>query len=360
MGVCVIGPMPPPYHGMSAMNEAVVQALRAEGVPVTVFNTSPTLLNQNGILAKLSRMGRIGTAIWRTGKQVRESGDTIYISPSSGPWLICEAFIAWRARRAHAHVVVHHHSFRYLTSPYWPMRWFVKSAGSGACHVTLCQCMCELLDKLYPRIKHTLVMSNSALLTISSTTIPCNISGLKTIGFLSNISINKGILEVLRLAEALLRSGNNICFKIGGPFIDKNIESLFRMRTKNLPNIEYAGPVYGDDKEQFFNTIDAFIFPTSYHNEAEPLVILEALSHGCPVIAFDRGCIDSMLEEEYGIAIPVDADFATVAMAKIIQWQKNPQTFLAACNSALNRYRQLQSESGTARAAFVDELRGKQ
>ena len=357
MGVCVIGPMPPPYHGMSAMNEAVVRALRTEGVTVTVFNTSPTLLNQNGILARLSRMGRISTAIWRTGKQVRESGDTIYISPSSGPWLICEALIAWQARRAHAHIVIHHHSFSYLNRSYWPMRWFVKGAGSNACHVTLCQYMGRLLGKLYPRVEHTLVMSNSALLDVPVTPTSCNISELKTIGFLSNISLAKGILEVLRLAEALLRFGNNICLKIGGPFISKNIESLFRMRTKDLPNIEYVGPVYGEDKERFFNTIDAFVFPTSYHNEAEPLVILEALRHGCPVMAFARGCIGSILEEECGIAIPVDGDFTTIAMAKIFQWQKDPQTFFAARNSALDRYQRLQCESGTARVAFLNEFR---
>ena len=348
--------MPPPHHGMSAINEAVVRMLRAEGITVTVFNTSPTLLNQNGIWARLSRIGRICAAIWRVEKLVSGSGDTVYMSPSSGPWLICEALIAWRARRTNAHIVVHHHSFSYLNRLYWPMRWLVKSAGSDACHVTLCQYMGRLLGELYPRVGHTLVMSNSALLDVPVTPTPCNISKLKTIGFLSNISPAKGILEVLRLAEALLCSGNNICLKIGGPFIDKNIESLFRMRIKNLPNIEYVGPVYGDDKEQFYNTIDAFVFPTSYHNEAEPLVVLEALRHGCPVIAFARGCIGSILEEECGIAVPTGVDFTTAAMAKIIQWQENPQIFFEARKSAEEQYRYLRSEAFIARMAFINEF----
>ena len=49
------------------------------------------------------------------------------------------------------------------------------------------------------------------------------------------------------------------------------------------------------------------MFPTKYSNEAQPLVILEALGTGAAVIATDRGCICGMIDESSGNVTSLDA-----------------------------------------------------
>lgn len=59
----------------------------------------------------------------------------------------------------------------------------------------------------------------------------------------------------------------------------------------------YHGSKYGNEKESFFQNADIFIFPTFYHNECFPLVLLEAMQHGLPCIASNEGGIPDIVED---------------------------------------------------------------
>ena len=49
------------------------------------------------------------------------------------------------------------------------------------------------------------------------------------------------------------------------------------------------GPVAGTAKDAFFGEIDIFLFPSRYRFEAQPLVVLEAMAHGCAPIVSHAG-----------------------------------------------------------------------
>ena len=63
----------------------------------------------------------------------------------------------------------------------------------------------------------------------------------------------------------------------------------------NLPF--YHGKRFGTDKEAFFSQADIFVFPTYYHNECFPLVLLEAMQQGIACISTNEGGIPSIIEE---------------------------------------------------------------
>lgn len=58
--------------------------------------------------------------------------------------------------------------------------------------------------------------------------------------------------------------------------------------------VVYHGRKYGKDKEAFLNGAEIFVFPTFYHNECFPLVLLEAMEHGVACISTTEGGIHAL------------------------------------------------------------------
>jgi glycosyltransferase involved in cell wall biosynthesis len=319
--LCMIGPQPPPRHGVSAVNEAVLALTSESGLNVKYFNTSPFSLNRN-IFIRVARLWPVVRAVFGVRAIVRKNSDAVvYCSVSGGFGILGELPIVWVARRHNAQVVLHHHSFRYLDRPFVPMRWLARIAGPTTIHVVLSANMEQILRSRYPQVQQTLVISNAAFINQASAPVVELRSGCRVIGHLSNLSQTKGIFEVVELAEWAEREKLDFEFRIAGPFEDKNVRREFNARTSSLKNIRYLGPLYGEEKQRFFEDLDAFVFPTQYRNEAEPKVLLEALSHGCPVISYDRGCISALIDPACGVLLPREAAFLPTASATLRNWQ---------------------------------------
>ena len=59
--------------------------------------------------------------------------------------------------------------------------------------------------------------------------------------------------------------------------------------------MNYWGRRYGSEKDVFWKDADIFVFPTYYHNECFPLVILEAMEQGLSVISTNEGGIPDII-----------------------------------------------------------------
>lgn len=79
----------------------------------------------------------------------------------------------------------------------------------------------------------------------------------------------------------------------------------------------------GKDKEAFLNAADIFVFPTFYHNECFPLVLLEAMEHGVACISTTEGGIPDIIDNgKTGFLVPKH-DVAALA-DKILLLLSNP------------------------------------
>jgi len=125
-------------------------------------------------------------------------------------------------------------------------------------------------------------------------------SGPPRILFLSNLVPEKGPLVLL---EALGRlRASNVAFEATFAGAPGNVAGLRAFealvaRYDLAAHVRYIGPVFGRDKEALFRDHDVFAFPTYYAQEAFPLVVLEAMQRGLPVVATPEGAIADMVED---------------------------------------------------------------
>ena len=335
--IFMVGSFPPPVHGMAAVNAAVHEQLVRVGRGATVINLAAKNLERS-LAVKAGRIQRVmrGLSHLLFSGGVRNA--TLYMSISGGFGQVYEILFLLLARLHNMRLYLHHHSFAYLDRPSWLTRVLTVVAGPASVHITLSTGMATRLQSQYPSVCHILPISNAVFFSSRRSSSVAVRTSMKTIGFISNIAEEKGIFDFLDLVAAYEAEGLSIKAKIAGPCQDEETENRLRQRISKLNTVEYIGPQYGDDKESFFNEIDALIFPTRYANEAEPLTIHEAMQCAIPVIAYGRGCIPEIVSPECGLVIEPGLPFTPAALAKIKQWLNSPDVYRMASSSAVEQF----------------------
>lgn len=118
--------------------------------------------------------------------------------------------------------------------------------------------------------------------------------------YLSNLMAEKGYIELIQAAAALIKEGENIELNLVGAIQN---ESEFQEVKKfidenNLGNqIQYHGTKRGEEKKKFFLESDIMALPTKYKVEGQPMSIIEGMAAGLPIISSDRGIIAELIEE---------------------------------------------------------------
>ncbi|WP_299256768.1 glycosyltransferase family 4 protein [uncultured Kushneria sp.] len=331
--VIMVGPFPPPVHGMASINLCVYNDLTQKGKQVKCLNTSARDLKRN-YFSRLARLPRVIATFFLFIINVGQCKN-LYSSVSGGKGQVYEVLFIAVARAFKKRIYLHHHTFSYLDNYSRLTMLMTKVAGPEARHIVLSEEMAQKMRDKYGA-KRVIAVSNSAFLVNNeSATIKKEPnSDLMSIGFMSNIAKEKGIFEFLDFFIEANKKGLPIKGEIAGPFQDDEVKSVVLERLKKLPNVEYLGPRYGAEKELFYNGIDVLLFPTIYANEAEPLTIHEAMSHGLPVIAYGRGAIPEILGKESGVVIDVHQPFVSIALTHIEEWTKTPVLFnRLSCNA---------------------------
>ena len=124
--------------------------------------------------------------------------------------------------------------------------------------------------------------------------------------FLSNLIESKGVLVLLAALKKLKDNGIKFhCYFVGGEGDISSEQLNKKISDFNLEEyVTYLGKKYGDDKYEIFQSSDIFVFPTFYHNECFPLVLLEAMMFGLPVISTSEGGIPDIVKNgETGFVI---------------------------------------------------------
>lgn len=327
--VTMLVALPPPIHGMSTVNQRMMEEF-SQRAKVSRFNLAPSFAHRlfPGVAWKLTR------AIYLLFllpvfflHSIRFESKTLYVSVSggSGQWL--ELPFVFLAGFFYSRIYVHHHSFAYCDQYERPTHWLHKVGRGKMRHITLCDRMSKLLSEKY-RIEHRdiVVLGNLAFFPVEKTKAKARVE-LRSIGFLGNITREKGIVEFIDVCRTFSELESDLRFVIAGPCADSSLLTLVESACRDLPALRYVGAVYSEAKTEFFNEIDVLLFPSTYPNEAQPLTIFEAFSFGIPVIAWARGCIEEMILNGAGEVVRADCPFVESCSSTLRHWLKNPEEF---------------------------------
>lgn len=114
--------------------------------------------------------------------------------------------------------------------------------------------------------------------------------------FLAKMDVWKGVHDLLRACAILKDQGVAFRLTLAGPSgtagDPEALETL--ICTQGLrPMVEYIGSVVGDAKNELLERCDALVLPS--HHEGMPLVLLEAMAHGLPVVASTVGSVPDVV-----------------------------------------------------------------
>ena len=116
--------------------------------------------------------------------------------------------------------------------------------------------------------------------------------------FMSNVFGHKGAVDLLDACRILKDRGVAFRCRFVGFILPGFPAQSFRqmVEERDLEGlVSFDGPLYGHDKEEAYRNADVFVHPT--REDCFPLVILEAMSAGLPVVSTEEGGIPDEVED---------------------------------------------------------------
>jgi glycosyltransferase involved in cell wall biosynthesis len=348
--VAFVAPLPPPVHGFSNICGAMLDLLRTK-TSVSVFDrASRTPQRWSGTIRQL--VMPLAYLVW----SVRNPTGNLYLALSGGIGQFIDLPYVLIGRLLGRRIFVHHHSFAYITAPSILNRLFFASLRRQV-HVVLSVRMGQELVRIYALDSAKVrVISNAAFFAALTQPFerPYNTDARISLGYLSNISVEKGIVEFFAVLAELDRTGVAYKAQIAGP-IAPGAQAIFTELFAAARNTTYCGAIYGETKDDFYKSVDVLLFPTDYANEAEPLVIHEAIRSGAHVIACERGAIPDVLSNGAGLVV-AKAVFRASAVSLIRSLNADRLELQRAQRASLEQARRTCDSAGGHLSALVDEI----
>ena len=318
--------LPPPIHGAAVVGKNIYESkLINNEFDCKYINLSAS--------SEVKEVGKLGfkkvlflfSSVFTVCITVlTEKPDLCYVTPSSWDWGFYRDFvIVMLLKLFRCKVVVHFHN---KGVDAWTNRPFnkllYKLFFKNAKVILLSE---ELYAEKQPYVKRSdLYLCPNGIVKTNNGNILNEIEN-KTVRFLflSNMMEEKGVWILLDACRVLKEKGYSFICDFVGKWSDiSEIDFNIKVENYNLTNVIRAhGSQYGAAKNTFFQNANIFVFPTYYHGEAFPMVLLEAMEFGLPCIStFEGGIPSIVLDGVTGVLIKQKNVFElTQAMSYMIE-----------------------------------------
>jgi glycosyltransferase involved in cell wall biosynthesis len=142
--------------------------------------------------------------------------------------------------------------------------------------------------------------------------------------YLANMLPEKGCFDVLAALRLLGDQSSGWEVRLvgpAGPDIEQRLQEEIAALGEGAARVSLVGGITGDAKHQQYRWANLFVYPTLYPPEGQPLVLLEALGAGLPVVATRWGGIpDTVEDKREGLLVePGDHHALAAALACLSQ-----------------------------------------
>lgn len=119
--------------------------------------------------------------------------------------------------------------------------------------------------------------------------------------YFSNLSVEKGTNRILDFVKELEPIHDHIEINICGGILDNESKETIEV-LKKYDFINFINPIFNlDEKMELFRNSDVFLFLSNVNYEVFPLVYLEALMNGLPIITTNQIVSESIIKSGNGI-----------------------------------------------------------
>jgi glycosyltransferase involved in cell wall biosynthesis len=320
----VIGPEPPPYTGMEIATRALLDELDAAGWRYLRVDTADPQDELSGrgrwsLHNTRKALVDIGAAVTQCFRRHRVRAMYIPISQEF-PGLFRDLAFMAVAIVSRRPFIVHLHGGSFCeffhSQPRLVQRVIRALVGRAALGIVL-------TEQLRPAMSCALapdrivVVPNGVAMPAPSQSPPADDTGRSVnLLFFSTLLPSKGSLVFLEALALVRQSHDGVVATVAGTWPSSEIRELTIERARSLglsDVVSFTGPTYGPAKTDVFLAADIFCLPSFYPPEGQPLVVLEAMAAGLPVVATAwRGIADSVVDGETGFLVP-SADAESVS-----------------------------------------------
>ena len=343
--VLLIGPTPPPFHGVAVAVQMLLQSSIAEQFRVAHLD----LADRRGI--QHVNKPDVHDVVLFVRQWFKLAGMLIGACPTVSYLVLSQSTIGflrdslliWPVYLRGSHVVVHLHGayFRdWLRGCSWFMQIYVKMVLRRVTRaIVLGESLKTQFDGLIEESRIAVVPNGIECSDADSAQrIPRSRSRFRIL-HLSTLSRLKGALVLLQAVPVVVTQRCDVEFIFAGPWShveDRRWAEEFVVRQGIQSYVAFAGQVDAVGKRALYDSADVFVFP-GIQQEGQPLVVIEAMAAGVPVIFTDRGCLrDTVSDGEAGLEVPIGD---VHQLAESILWLlDHPERMRLMGAQARNRY----------------------
>jgi glycosyltransferase involved in cell wall biosynthesis len=310
----VIGPLPPPTHGVTVSTSLVLaNADLKRSFDLTHVDTSDhrdgTNIGRWDVTNVVIGLGNIVSLL----RALRGKRGTVYlpISQSAGAFLR-DSLLIRVARLRGWRVAIHLRGSEILELYESRGRLFRLWARATLRGVTAAAVMGESLRGAFGQ----LIPPDRVAVVPNGTPRPARRSSVRngsTVLFLSNLRRRKGVVEALEAARITAAEVPHARFLFVGAWEDEQLEMDLRARAAPLGDrVRFQSPVYGPTKDALLASASLLLFPPR-KPEGHPRVVIEAIAAGLPVVTTDEGAISETIADDVNGFVVDSSDPVAIA-----------------------------------------------